>query len=169
MTVSLRPFLPADAPALIDIFRAAIEEIASEDYDSAQLEAWTAKADDEGGFTKKLASQLTLIGLVDGAVAGFASLKGADVIDLLYVHPRYARRRVGSILCEALEKLAGARGASKISVDASDTAQPLFEKRGYLAIRRNTIPLGDVWLGNTTMQKPLAANDAQAAAGGRLH
>ena len=160
MTVSLRPYLPTDAPLLIDIFRASIEDIASEDYAADQCEAWMATADDAKAFAARLASQLTLVGLVDGAEAGFISLKGADHIDLLYVHPDYARQRVASTLCDAVEKLAGARGAAKMSVDASDTAQPLFAARGYIAERRNTVTLGEQWLGNTTMRKPLAANDA---------
>jgi putative acetyltransferase len=62
------------------------------------------------------------------------------------------------MLCDALEKLAGARGATKLTVDASDTAEPLFLKRGYVAQRRNSISIDGEWLANTTMQKTLAAN-----------
>ena len=35
--IALRPYLPADAPALADLFRASIAELTGEDYDS---EAW---------------------------------------------------------------------------------------------------------------------------------
>ncbi len=38
----------------------------------------------------------------------------------------------------------------------SDTAQPFFEKHGYVAQQRNTIIRGDEWLANTTMEKKLA-------------
>ena len=64
------------------------------------------------------------------------------------------------MLCDALEKLAGARGATKLTVDASDTAEPLFLKRGYVAQQRNSISIDGEWLANTTMQKNLAANPA---------
>ena len=67
-----------------------------------------------------------------------------------------ARHGIGSQLCDALERLAAARGAKKLSGDFSDTALPLLEKRGYEAQRRNTIALGDVWFGNTTLTKTLA-------------
>jgi putative acetyltransferase len=67
------------------------------------------------------------------------------------------RQGVAASLCDALEKLAGARGADKLTADVSDTAQPFFARRGYFAQRRNTVPLGDEWLGNTTMQKTLGA------------
>jgi putative acetyltransferase len=60
------------------------------------------------------------------------------------------------MLTDALEKLAGARGASKLVVDASDTARGFFEKRGYVAQQRNSISVGDEWLANTTLHKQLA-------------
>jgi putative acetyltransferase len=63
---------------------------------------------------------------------------------------------VAAALIDALEKLAAARGATKLLVDASDTARLFFTHRGYVAERRNTVPLGDEWLGNTTMTKLLA-------------
>ncbi len=154
---SLRPYLPADAAILADIFRASVERLAEDDYSDAQREAWGALADDADRFAAKLAGGLTLVALVDGAPAGFASLKGADCLDMLYVHPDYARRGVATMLVDALEKLAAARGAKKLTTDASDTAKPLFAARGYEAQARNVLPLGDEWLANTTMAKPLAA------------
>ena len=164
MTISLRPYLPADAPALADLFRASVEDLAEEDYSADQRAAWAGAADDARAFGQRLASQLTLVALSDGAIAGFASVKEPDQIDMLYVHPRFARRRVATTLCDALEKLAAARGAAALAVDASDTARPLFEARGYVAEKRNTIVLDDQWLGNTTMRKPLAANDPKTKA-----
>jgi len=40
--------------------------------------------------------------------------------------------------------------------DASDTAKPLFEARGYQAMYRNTIAIEGENLGNTRMTKALA-------------
>ena len=87
---------------------------------------------------------------------GFASLKGKDHVDLLYVHPGAAGQGVAAALCDALEKLAGARGAKSLTVDASDNAAEFFAKRGYEAQQRNTVSLNGEWLANTTMQKQLA-------------
>jgi putative acetyltransferase len=71
-----------------------------------------------------------------------------------------AGQGVASMLVDALEKLAGARGAKTLTVDASDTAEPFFKKRGYAAKQRNTVSLNGEWLANTTMQKTLADNAA---------
>jgi putative acetyltransferase len=153
---ALRPFLAADTPILAAIFVASIEELTGEDYNEPQQEAWASTADDEEQFGERLASELTLIATLQNAPVGFASLKGADHIDMLYVHPSAAGQGVASILCEALEKLAGSRGAKSLTVDASDNAQEFFAKRGYVAKQRNTVTINGEWLANTTMQKMLA-------------
>jgi putative acetyltransferase len=160
---ALRPFLAADTPVLAAIFVAAIEELTGEDYSETQQEAWTSAADDEEQFGKRLAGELTLIATLQNSPVGFASLKGADHIDMLYVHPSAAGQGVASILCDALEKLAGARGAKSLTVDASDNAQVFFAKRGYVGKQRNTVTVNGEWLANTTMQKTLA--DAAAPGG----
>ena len=153
---ALRPFLPADAPVLAAIFVAAIEELTGEDYTEAQQQAWAAAADDEEAFGKRLAGELTLIATLQNSPVGFASLRGKDHIDMLYVHPSAVGHGVASALCEALEKLAGARGAQNLTVDASDNAEGFFAKRGYVAKQRNTVTVNGEWLANTTMQKSFA-------------
>ena len=76
---------------------------------------------------------------------------------MLYVHPAVSRQGIATMLVDALEKLAGGRGAAALTVDASDTAQNFFAKRGYEARQRNSITMNDEWLANTTMKKTLGA------------
>jgi putative acetyltransferase len=159
-SLALRPFLPADTKRCLAIFRASIDELASEDYSDEQCEAWKARADDASDFAKRLGDSLTLLATLNGAIVGFASLKGGAEIDMLYVDPAHARRGVGGALLDALVRLAQARGVDRVTSDVSDTAKPLFERQGFLAQRRNLASVGDQWLGNTTMAKALAKNDA---------
>jgi putative acetyltransferase len=156
----LRPFLPADVPMLAAIFVAAVQEMTGDDYSEAQQEAWAEIADDEAAFGKKLASELTLIATLQNAPVGFVSLKGNDHVDMLYVHPSVAGQGVGAMLCDALERLATARGTKTLSVDASDNALDFFRKRGYVARQRNSVTLNGEWLANTTMQKALDTGEA---------
>ena len=158
---ALRPFLAADTPVLAAIFAASVEELTGDDYSEAQQQAWASAVDDEEKFGKRLASELTLVATLQNSPVGFAALKGPDHIAMLYVHPSAAGQGVGSMLCEALEKLAGARGAKSLTVDASDNAQEFFLKRGYVAKQRNTVTVNGEWLANTTMQKMLETGGAQ--------
>ena len=155
-TAALRPYLPADVPVLAAIFAASVEELTVEDYSAEQRAAWISVAEDEVEFAKRLASRLTLVATIEGSPVGFAALEGKELIDLLYVLPSAAGNGVGALLCDALEKLAAARGATKLTVDASDTAEPFFRRRGYVPQSRNTRMVSDEWLAMTTMTKEIA-------------
>ncbi len=156
----LRPFLPADTPVVVAIFRASIEELTEDDYNPAQQKAWASVAEDEAAFGERLGKELTLIATFDGAPVGFAALENNNIIDMLYVHPAATGRGVATSLCDALEKLAGARGTTELKVQASDTARDFFAHRGFVAQQRSTLSVGNEWLGSTLMKKALAAKEA---------
>src|SRR6476469_8358621 len=138
---ALRPFLAADTPVLAAIFAAAIEQLTGDDYTEEQQQAWASAADDEDEFGKRLAGALTLV----------ATLQGPNHIDMLYVHPGAVGQGVAAMLIDALERLAGGRGAKALTVDASDNALEFFAKRGYVAKQRNTVSRNGECLANTTM------------------
>jgi putative acetyltransferase len=160
--LAMRPMLATDVPQLAEIFRAAIEELTAEDYSEAQRQAWASAADDEDAFGARLAGELTLVATYGGSAVGFASLADNTRIDVLYVHPAAAGQGAGAMLCDALEKLAAARGAKELTVEASDTARGFFERRGFSPRTRNTVMIGGEWIANTTMIKPLAAKGGVA-------
>jgi putative acetyltransferase len=151
----LRPFLPDDVPLLVEIFQTSIEELTGDDYSESQQEAWMALAEDES-FAQKLAQDLTLVATVEGSPVGFIALKDNEEIELFYVHPAAAGQGIGTMLYDAIEKLAGARGAKRLAAEVSDNAQPFFQKHGFQPQRRTTMPLGDEWLATTTMEKRFA-------------
>jgi putative acetyltransferase len=160
----LRPFLPRDTMALVDLFAQSIEELTADDYTEEQRLAWASTAADAEAFAERLGGMVTLVVEADGQYAGFGSLKDNSTLDMLYVHPYFAGQGVGTALADALEALAAARGAAAITVDASDTAQPFFEARGYVAMHRNSVPREDLWLTNTTMKKELGREKGETSA-----
>jgi putative acetyltransferase len=157
--LALRPMLPNEAPLLAEIFRASILELTGDDYTEEQQAAWAAAVEDEAAFAKRLADEVTVVATLGGSPVGFGSLEADDKIGFFYVHPAAVERGAGTMLADALEKLAGGRGAAALSVDASDTAYDFFAKRGYQAQQRNSVRRGDEWLSNTTMKKTLAAKE----------
>ncbi len=163
----LRPYLPADTIRLQDLFAQSIEELTQEDYDEDQRLAWISRAADATEFAKRLSDSLTLVVERDGELLGFASLKDNAEIDMLFVHPFAVGEGVATTLLDALERLAMARGAKTLTADVSDTAHDFFHGRGYQPVRRNNIPVDDVWLASTTMTKDLAGKRAEEKSGGR--
>ena len=138
--LALRPMLPTDVPLLAEIFRASIEELTADDYSEAQQEAWASAADDEEEFGAKLAGELTLVATFGGAAVGFRLARRQYAHRHALCASGRGRAGGGAMLCDALEKLAAARGAKELTVDASDTARGFFEKRGYSGAARNTVP-----------------------------
>lgn len=157
----LRPYLAADIMPLRDLFAASIEELTAEDYNEDQRIAWASAAADADAFAKRLSSNLTLVVHIEDEHLGFATLKDNAVLDMVYVHPWHARIGVATALVDAMEKIATARGVEAMTVEASDTAVPFFEDRGYVATSRNLVEMDDEWLSNTSMTKQLKASAAK--------
>ena len=173
----LRPAGPDDMPALIDLFRRSVLLGAAEHYDVRQRQAWIAVAKDEEAFAVRLDDAATvmaeradtiivgpsLAGVAEraGTPLGFASF-GDERIDMLYVDPAHHRQGVARALIEAVELIALTSGIERLSVDASDAAEPFFAALGYLRLRRNRVERAGVVLANTTMEKRL---EAQSHAG----
>lgn len=151
----LRPMLPRDVDELRELFVQSIDVLTQDDYDEDQRLAWAGCAGDKDAFAKRLMTATTLVVERDGALLGFASLKGNAEIDMLYVHPYAVGEGVATTLVKALETLARGRGTETITVDSSETAVEFFETRGYTGLRRNSVNIDDQWLTNTTMTKPL--------------
>ena len=68
------------------------------------------------------------------------------------------------MLVDALEKLAGGRGATSAVGRCQRHRAEFFAKRGYVAMQRNSVTVNDEWLANTTMQKTLGATPRRSAA-----
>ena len=169
-SISFRPYLPKDAPAVAELFVASIEELAAEDYDEAQRAAWASAADDLAAFDATLAGMLTILAEAGGELIGFAALKDNAkakenrIIEMLYVAPEHARQGIGKALLDVMELLARQRGAETLTVDAAESAREFFGEFGYEMQARNTVIRADEWLVNTTMKKTLPPSAPKANA-----
>lgn len=162
MSFPIRPYLPADAAALADIFREAIWVLAEEEYSEDQRAAWIGSVEDEEAFANRLAEQLTIVALDAGEPAAFISLRDNSQIDLLYVHPGFAREGAATTLMDAIIKIAQARGAHELTAEVSDNARAFFEKFGFSGEQRNMVMRDDEFLANTTMRRKLTPSAAGA-------
>lgn len=149
--MDLRLCTQADLPAVLNLFRTSVHTLCRADYTPAQLSAWAPADTDEAPWARRLQCQTFLLAEEDGDLMGFASLEG-DYLDLLYVHPRHARRGVGTVLCDALERQCTGQ---RITVHASLTARPFFARRGYRTVELHEVQRRDVTLTNYLMEKEL--------------
>lgn len=76
-----------------------------------------------------------------------------EVTALFYqtVHVDYQRKGIATILCQHLEQIT----ENNITTQASITARPFFEKRGYRVVRKQQVKRQDVFLTNFWMEKQI--------------
>ncbi len=67
----------------------------------------------------------------------------AAKIRAFFVHPAWARRGLGSSLLALCEERARAAGFRRFELGATVTGEKLYCQRGYVAVERLSVPLGD--------------------------
>ncbi|NPC78283.1 GNAT family N-acetyltransferase [Pyxidicoccus fallax] len=153
MTIVIRPYVPADAPVLLELFRRSVREVASADYSPEQVRAWAPDDLDVETFARRRAAAGTWVAERDGAVAGFTDLSDDGYIDMFFVHPEHARRGVATALMAHVLGEARRRGLARLTVAASITARPLFERSGFTVVREQRVERGGQWFTNYAMQR----------------
>jgi putative acetyltransferase len=151
----VRPLEPADIPAVAELFTETVRSVNARDYSPEQVEAWAPQPPDPAAWERSFAGRTALVADVDGAVAGFADLAADGYLDRLYVHRDHQRRGVATALADALEAEAARQGAGEITADASVTALPFFERRGYETVARQEKLLRGVRFTNFRVRKRL--------------
>ena len=152
---SVRPYGPGDAQATIDIFLRAIREVASKDYSPAEIAAW-AKVDDAEIWAQYRASRPTWLALDGSTPIGFTDLKSDGCLDMMFVSPDYQGKGVASLLLAAVERAARKQGLQQIFTEASLTARPFFERKGFGVVAAQRVEKRGQTLSNFLMEKALA-------------
>jgi putative acetyltransferase len=151
-TLTVRPYVAADCHATIDIFLRAIREVASKDYRQAQVDAW-AQVDDREEWARRRSSRPTWIAERSGVAIGFSDLEPDGHLDMMFVHPAYQGIGAASLLLATVEAEAVVRGLRRVFTEASLTAKPFFEGRGFVVLARQTVEKRGLTLTNFRMEK----------------
>jgi len=150
----LRPLLRADLPQLANVYRAAVNKLASRDYDDDQRRVWQAQAN-EAAFIERLAEGVTIVADHHGTPVAFAQLSPANHLRMMYVDPEWAGLGIATLLYQYLEDEARILGSRELTTDASHTAKRFFESVGFKALAEEDVVLDGVSLARTKMEKKL--------------
>jgi GNAT superfamily N-acetyltransferase len=96
------------------------------------------------------------VAVVDELIIGFTDLKPSGHLDRMYVHPEHEGRGVASALLNRLEDTARCQGLTKLFTEASITAKPLFERRGFEVLTAQVVEHRGEKFTNFKMEKHLA-------------
>lgn len=151
---SIKAYEPDDTQATIDIFLRAIREVASKHYDAAQIAAW-AKVDEPEVWAQYRASRPTWLAMNGPLPVGFADLKPDGCLDMMFVDPDHQGKGIASLLLATVEKAARDQGLQRIFTEASLTARPFFERRGFVVLAAQHVQKRGQTLANFRMEKML--------------
>lgn len=180
----VRSIQHADILVVIDIFRASVRLVARRNYTQDQVMAWAPDEIDPAAWTKRYDTRQAWVadavavdlgaaaqgGATRGAadpgdavarsgIVGFIELEGRDHLDMLYVHPAHQRQGVATALLEHLELAARGLGARRLRTEASITARPFFERRGFRLVAEQTVAVRGQSFINYRMEKQLGDPD----------
>ena len=149
----IRLYRTADCPPLLKLFYDTVHTVCAGDYSPAQLDAWAPAKPDASAWDASLRSRTTLVAEEGGNIPGFGNIGPDGHLDLLYVHRDRQLRGVASVLCNFLETL---YPVDRVTVHASETAWPFFEKQGYRMLRSQRVERRGQVLTNYVMEKELS-------------
>ena len=138
------------------LFRSTILHVNVKDYMREEAENWASCGDSLEHWEKLLASN-RFIGAFDrqGGLLGFSSMNGKGYLHSLFVHKDWQGKGVATALLAEVEGMAREYGVHVISTEASITARPFFEKRGYRVVKEQEVKANRLYMTNYVMEKNL--------------
>jgi putative acetyltransferase len=132
----IRPFRLGDESALHAVFWSAVHGLASKDYTAEQIQAWAPHDIDQELWAHRMQGIAPFVVEVSGHIIAYVDIQSSGYIDHFFVVAAYARKGVGSVLMNHLRKVASERAITVLTSDVSLTAQPFFEKFGFVVVEK---------------------------------
>ena len=143
--MKIRTYLPSDCRWLAKLFYDTVHTVNAEDYTEEQLNVWATGNVDLEKWNQSFSDHHTFVAVEHEMIVGFGDIDKTGYLDRLFVHKDYQRKGIASALCDALEHAAG---NARITTEASVTAKPFFEKRGYQVVKEQQIERQGILLTN---------------------
>lgn len=158
MSLRFRQATPEDAPAILAIKQAAIQNIAGWYYTPDQIDAWTPDESALSTFEAAIESEryTVLLAEVDGDTAAYGGLNWPEKrIDAAFVDPDHERAGIGSSLIRQLESRAQMRGIQELDIVSSKNAREFYEGLGYWHFDTKKREIGETKVEFAVMHKRL--------------
>jgi GNAT superfamily N-acetyltransferase len=168
MTFSVRKAVAGDIPRLQEVIESSVRGLQAEHYSPAQIEGALRSvygvdshliadgtylvAEDTsnpdclivacGGWSKRK----TLYGGDQYAGREDSLLdpsRDAAKIRAFFVHPKWARRGIGSMILQACEDAARAAGYKRLEMGATLSGVAFYKAKGYVEVEHQAVPLGN--------------------------
>lgn len=139
--MNVRNFKNEDIESVLKLFYDTVHSVNSKDYAKEQLKAWAPKELDKLKWIESLNKNYSLVVEEGTQIIGFGDIDSTGYLDRLYVHKNHQGKKVASNLITELENYVFNKGVKSIITDASITAKPFFENKGYKVIKEQQVEL----------------------------
>ncbi|HHT7235104.1 MULTISPECIES: GNAT family N-acetyltransferase [Bacillus] len=133
--IKIRTFQKEDLEQVLQLFYETVHTVNAQDYNMLQLQAWAPKRPNRESWLKSLEKNISYVADNNGVIAGFGDYNDEHYIDRLFTHKDYQGKGIASNILQKLEKEAMKLEHRDIYTEASITAKPFFESKGYICIK----------------------------------
>jgi putative acetyltransferase len=151
----VRRFQPGEELALFEIYYSAIHLIARNDYSEEQLNAWAPLDTDRELWVNRMRGINPFVAEIDGNPVGYADVQENGYIDHFFVSGNHPRQGVGKALMQIIHREAKRLNITELTSNVSQTAQPFFDRFGFVIVEQKTSVIRGVELRNALMRKGL--------------
>lgn len=143
-TFFIRPALPTDASAILDVHRAAIRGSSAETaYSCEIIDSWAplqTPAERIERLTRSIEQSDEVVLVAEethGRLIAFGSIVPRNSeLRALYVSTGYVRQGIGKAIVEQLEHRARELHLTELRLDSSINAQAFYEATGFISLER---------------------------------
>lgn len=151
----IRDYENGDCRETAELFYDTVHKVNRKDYSEEQLRVWAPENRGLKQWGASFSGKKAMVAMEKGKIVGFCDVTDSGYLDRLYVHSGFQGMGIGRALCCEAEKFAASHSDKTVTVHASITAVPFFEKLGYAVIRQNKVIKEGVELINFLMEKRL--------------
>lgn len=153
--MQIRRYRPGEELELWRLFHDTVHLSASADYSPEQLDAWSPTQVDLSKWRSRLGRLAPIVVENERKLIGYADFDTTGLVEHLYVHPQWQRRKVGTLLMQFVHEMARSDRIPKLYADVSITARPFFESWKFAIDHEQSVRLHDVELRGYRMSKTL--------------
>lgn len=154
----MRAFQSSDINQMVSLFYGTVHAVNARDYTKEQLNAWASKDEMDAkliNWKDSFVRNITYVGVINDEIVGFGDMTRNGYLDRLFVHKNFQGQGIATALMIRFESEARKIGLTKMETEASITAKPFFERRGYQVIVPQTVERKGITLINFKMSKRL--------------
>ena len=155
--MNLRRYHSNDWDKVVELLHDTVHAINSAYYSEIQLNAWMPKDKNLPELKSRISQHYSVVVENDEAIVGFGSVNGLGYFDCLYTHKDYQRMGIATLIADDIEGYFAHNGVQVVITDASITARPFFENRGYTALNEKSAECRGQNFINYKMQKLLCS------------